>query len=1652
MENREADPGRYRPVRALAPGDDAPWLVEDPADAGKRRVLRPVPEGAVAAAVLFRGVRHEGLAELLRLEDHPKFGLVTVSAWVDGEDFGVVGPRLDGPERLAIVHDVASALLHLHELGLTHGDLKPGNVIVTPGGRGVLIDPAGPDGGVRGSLPYMAPERILRGPPTASADLYALGGVLFFALTGRAPHEGTDPLTLVRAVLAGPPDLEAPTELDPRGVLTRLARALLAREPSLRPHGVRVVVRDLAVALGRDVDLPRQRTPLDALAATPPTAPEVLLRAGDRFFDRVLRARERVPVLAITGPAGSGRTTALDALSERTLVAGALALRVSSGDEWPDLDRALARGLPVVVLVDDVHVATTTRRAALREWLERPPRRGGRFGVVVAGEHDETLLALPGGRTWRGVEEDADDVVLELPPLAARELADRLRRALPSLVAPDALADRIVTRTGGHAASAFGLLLRFARDGGIEQSGGATIADPAVLDGLESETPDAVHRHLGRLAPEAREVVSLLSRAGVPVAAVDLSAALRRPVADVLRSLHGLERDGIVRSTRSHPPRVVFAFPAERDAVRAATRIHADTAIRLARRLASRGGRAAETLDAVAHLLGAGGRAAASRYFLRAARARFAAGEAHAAVENLERAAVVRGRVAASGEFRRLRARALAMAGDVEPADRALAVEIDRAHGAEACALILDRVHLLERSGRAAEAIAVYDAATSRTDLGDSRALEAARAWSLFAAGQEEAARRAIARLQDRVAPDERNPAALETHAVAAAILDRSGARREARASAVAARRIARALGRSARAAHFDSTLGVFDIDLGREERGLGRIRRAVHLLERVDDRRLLPDTLVRLGYQLLRHADAAGALDAFVRAGLMFARAGNRRGLGWARTGEGRALLELGDPVLAAERFSQAVEDRLAARSAAGAALAAVHLYIARCVRGDADRARAAAVRALQLSRGEGGAAVRADLEVALAATAAEERDARRLFGHARRAKSRLEAAGRSDLLGRAGALMAAGALACGDVPRAIVLVRHARHAARLARDSGDLARANAVRAAANLFRQRPGVARAAFERAVRLARDPETAVVVRLEWARAALHSVTAGDDSQAASARTACADAEATSAQRGDRLRQGAARALLSALEVASAGSASTHEGRRPAQALRQVLEASRWIHEARSSKDVLNRIIDAALQLTRASRGFVVVKEEGGEEDGPLRFAAARHFRREDILDPEMKLSRSIVDEAITTGGTVVTSEARADERFRATASITDLDLLSVMCAPLMSGARVLGAIYVDDPTRVDRFDELAREHLEALASQAALSLEKTQLLAQVERLNRGLARDLARAKRDLEVRSVVRKIVTRDAAMERLLDVVERVADSDAPVLVVGAPGTGKEMIARALHDSSHRRHRPFVPLNCAALPESLVESELFGYAKGAFSGAQRDREGLVAAADGGTLFLDEVGEMPPSVQAKLLRVLQDGEYLPLGSTVPKTARIRLVSATHRPLKELIRDGRFREDFYYRIKVVQLDVPPLRERRGDVPLLARYFAEQIAAESGATPRTFTDESLRRLARAPWKGNVRELEAQVRALLLTVDHDPIDVDDLPEEFRGARGAPRLGGPLPRLKEAVEARERELVIEALNRAEGHRQKAADSLGITRRWLQKLIEKHGL
>jgi len=290
------------------------------------------------------------------------------------------------------------------------------------------------------------------------------------------------------------------------------------------------------------------------------------------------------------------------------------------------------------------------------------------------------------------------------------------------------------------------------------------------------------------------------------------------------------------------------------------------------------------------------------------------------------------------------------------------------------------------------------------------------------------------------------------------------------------------------------------------------------------------------------------------------------------------------------------------------------------------------------------------------------------------------------------------------------------------------------------------------------------------------------------------------------------------------------------------------------------------------------------------------------------------------------------------------------------------------------------------------------------------------------------------------------------AATDVTALILGESGTGKELLARAMHAASPRAERPFVAINCAALPESLAESELFGHRKGAFTGAVADHPGRIRSADGGTLFLDEVGELPPAVQAKLLRFLESGECQSLGDLRAHRADVRVIAATHRDLHQLVREGRFREDLYYRIAIVPLSLPPLRERQGDVALLLQYLTAELAARYGLQPPRYARDALRALQAYHWPGNVRELRNFCERMLVLLAGQEVTADNLPAEFRRPQHADKSGFSLPDGGIRLEELEQSMIRQALEMARGNRSRAARLLGLTRDTLLYRIKKYAL
>ena len=348
------------------------------------------------------------------------------------------------------------------------------------------------------------------------------------------------------------------------------------------------------------------------------------------------------------------------------------------------------------------------------------------------------------------------------------------------------------------------------------------------------------------------------------------------------------------------------------------------------------------------------------------------------------------------------------------------------------------------------------------------------------------------------------------------------------------------------------------------------------------------------------------------------------------------------------------------------------------------------------------------------------------------------------------------------------------------------------------------------------------------------------------------------------------------------------------------------------------------------------------------------------------------------------------------------------------------------------------------------------------VAQIDR-SRKLRAELALVRRSLAGRAAGNQLVGRSPALRRTLERIETFAHSDYPVLVTGESGTGKELVVRMIHASSARKDGPLVAVNCAAFPETLIEAELFGYRRGAFTGAFQDREGRFRAAHKGTLFLDEVAEMPLSAQAKLLRVLQEGAFEPLGQNARVEVDVRVLSATHRDLKARVAAGQFREDLYYRLKVLAIDVPPLRERRGDLPFLVEHFLQGACA--GGPHKTLSAGAMAAIAAYPFPGNVRELEHAIqhgavlaRGGVVEVTDLPADIADgalRPEAGRGAQGAAdgagQRGGLQP-LAQASASFEREYLLRALACAQGRRSEAAGLLGISRKTLWEKLRRHGL
>jgi transcriptional regulator with GAF, ATPase, and Fis domain len=512
-------------------------------------------------------------------------------------------------------------------------------------------------------------------------------------------------------------------------------------------------------------------------------------------------------------------------------------------------------------------------------------------------------------------------------------------------------------------------------------------------------------------------------------------------------------------------------------------------------------------------------------------------------------------------------------------------------------------------------------------------------------------------------------------------------------------------------------------------------------------------------------------------------------------------------------------------------------------------------------------------------------------------------------------------------------------------------------------------------------------------------------------------------------GDRLTLGAVDLVFSLYDEAVAAEVNDTDPSTELSGLRKLYDFSQRLMELRSVPELLSALMDAVIEVTNADKGFLILTEA----EGP-RVAVARNLKHENITDAVRQLSDSIIKRVIDSKKPLIVSDALHDEQWRGSESVMNLKLCSVMCAPLMAQGELLGILYVGNDNVVNLFEERSLDVLTIFAGQASLILQNALLLD-------SLQADFENLKQKFEM-SRFGDIIGSCPTMLEVFRTVEKVASTDISVLITGETGTGKELIARALHDRSARADKAFVVVNCGAIPENLIESELFGHVRGAFTGAVATRPGKFQLADGGTLFLDEVGELPLALQVKLLRALQEKVVLKVGDTKPERVDIRVVAATNRELENEMRNGNFREDLFYRLNVINIHLPALRERGDDILVLAKYLLQKYASELGGKVKGFTPNALIAIRKYDWPGNVRQLENRIKKAIVMCDKTLIGVEDLDM-------LPEAVAPIKTLTQAREDFQRRYILEVLERNNGNRTKTARDLGVDPRTIFRYLER---
>ena len=1532
--------------------------------------------------------------ELLRRLSHPGF----VAAHRLGFDAGTrqsyailercPGPTLaDGPPLaedgvIGVAADLLRALDHLHRLDLVHGDLAPANVLhhTGAGSRIKIIDLGA--GGRRGSrrgttsgvLPFAAPERLEGSALAPAADLWSLGVLLFQLLHGRHPWPGYPG----RTQADGPPDRSG---LVASGLDPWLDR-LLAHAPAERYPHAGVALAALEAVTGRVLPLVDAAERAAGLHSAPWHDADGAL---SRLFQRLRAAADsqRPLLVNIAGAAGSGRTRLLEELSHRLAAiavpthfdrarpadtatdALARLLQALGGHPGSDLTpsslaQALGRTVkalrsPVALLVDDLDRAPAAAREAfdvLARSLRALPDRFGPLLVVTTG----------------GASPD-----VHLAPWTHDNLEQALAAVFPARRIGQRVTDPLREASRGNAGLALDIAAELLRSGDLTADATSVqLTDPErARRAGPSSRADVAARTVAALPEDLARAAGTLAHARAPLpsellgaeAGPLLESGLLVPMPDPRGPRFVFASDAIVESLAARvDPTAAHASLAERwrhagdgDEARAQAAIHMLAATRdhsahgLAERVLETA--APEAAAPLVLALLEHGWPTGSAQALAGARVLAATGRPEAALTVFQTAVNLADSPAAA-------ARARMGLGSLQAhlSRHALALEALRE------ALVLDRGILspLERADLLA---------TLARSAVLSGAVDSAAAWA------EEGLS-----LADR---DDALGARL--HYVLGLVHWYRGDHANATDAFDTALTEARRVGDRIEEAAIVTGLGLVAHRRGELERALGHYRAALKLGEQAGDDARVLSALQNLGVVFHERGEWVAALDTYREAlglaeslgqtGRIVQLSGNLGNL-WRYLGELDAARDVLDRGL------------VQARAECNRYMEGLLLNLLGDVAADAehwDLAERLWLEAIGVTVEAGCAAEEAEARLNLGRLHLE----RLAFAEARlqleQAVSLAERIEHHTFRAQALALLAAAERLSvrGELSRAVESMD--RSLALLPQITNPGARWPILLEAAAIARE-TGAADVAAERL----REVSTLLQAQL--------------------------DAVPARHRAAFKARRDRRRALAEVLSFEGARGAKERSQVRDV-GWNRLLDINKRLATEHSPERLLEYIMDSAIHLTDAERGFLLLAE--GEGEGELAVHVARNLDQENIRKGQLKISQGIARRVIESGQSAVTIDAMEDERYRDQLSVHDLRLRSILCLPMIGRGRVLGAIYLDNRFRSSAFSSADLAFMEAFGDLAAIALDNARLMAakersqaalekaraEVEALNRKLAGELEartqeladthrviiRQQRELVARHRYDAIIGQAPSVRRLFAMIDRLLDNDVPVLIEGESGTGKELVARAIHFNGARQSKPFVAVNCGAIPASLLESELFGHVRGAFTNATSDKKGLFEAAHTGTLLLDEIGELPLEMQVKLLRVLQSGEVKKVGANREIKVDVRILAATNRKLEEEVRAGRFREDLYYRLSVVPIQIPPLRTRREDIALLVQHFIEQNRSAGLGQVTGISKAALAHLERYHWPGNIRQLEMVLKNASVFAEStilEPVDFASFPD----------------------------------------------------------------